>query len=139
MNLILIAMIFITLAGCNNKENEKEIETVECEMVGISGDMIYLKIKGQTYGSIDFIFDKSDDVSNFENGDLVEIKYYDEQREDFTGKKFIVNHLEDINKTEIDNMYKDGYKIGDLISFEVKMIKYSIPKYLKKDYLNIVK
>lgn len=64
MNLILIAMIFITLAGCNNKENEKEIETVECEMVEISDDVIKFATSEKTYISTGFVYDENDDIRN---------------------------------------------------------------------------
>lgn len=140
MRKTLLIILILSLFACSNDaitdetvntptvtdEPIKEIKMAQGEIACIASGYIDVYTGEKMYASMGFIFDENDDIEDFQRGDLVKIEYYDEEKEDKTGKKSTFRYIENIEKTDIDYMYKNEYRIEDLVPFEIKEITYSI-------------
>ena len=140
MRKTLLIILILSLFACSNDaitdetvntptvtdEPIKEIKMAQGEIACIASGYIDVYTGEKMYASMEFIFDENDNIEDFQRGDLVKIEYYDEEKEDKTGKKSTFRYIENIEKTDIDYMYKNEYRIEDLVPFEIKEITYSI-------------
>ena len=81
-------------------------------------------------GSYDFELDDKSLIEGYKIGDIVKIKFYAEEKEDLTGKKYNIYHLVSIEPSS--GFYEDEITLNDLIDFDVNEI---LVQYDNNDYL----
>ncbi len=69
-------------------------------------------------------------IEGYKIGDIVKIKFYAEEKEDLTGKKYNIYHLVSIEPAS--GFYEDEITLNDLIDFDVNEI---LVQYDNNDYL----
>lgn len=112
MRKTLLIILILSLFACSNDaitdetvntptvtdEPIKEIKMAQGEIACIASGYIDVYTGEKMYASMEFIFDENDNIEDFQRGDLVKIEYYDEEKEDKTGKKSTFRYIENIEK-----------------------------------------
>lgn len=124
----LILIVLCLLYGCQNTNSVPTIEKVG-EVVVLQDNLLYVS-PSDKLGSYDFELDDKSLIEGYKIGDIVKIKFYAEEKEDLTGKKYNVYHLVSIEPSS--GFYEDEITLNDLIDFDVNEI---LVQYDNNDYL----
>ena len=124
----LVLIVLCLLCGCQNTNKVPTIEKVG-EVVVLQDNLLYVN-PSDKLGSYDFELDDVSLIDGYKLGDIVKIKFYAEEKEDKTGKKYNIYHLVSIEPAS--GFYEDGITLNDLIDFDVKEINVH---YDNKDYI----
>ena len=124
----LILIVLCLLCGCQNTNNIPTIEKVG-EVVVLQDNLLYVS-PSDKLGSYDFELDDKSLIEGYKIGDIVKIKFYAEEKEDLTGKKYNIYHLVSIEPAS--GFYEDEITLNDLIDFDVNEI---LVQYDNNDYL----
>lgn len=124
----LILIVLCLLCGCQNTNSVPTIEKVG-EVVVLQDNLLYVS-PSDKLGSYDFELDDKSLIEGYKIGDIVKIKFYAEEKEDLTGKKYNVYHLVSIEPSS--GFYEDEITLNDLIDFDVNEI---LVQYDNNDYL----
>jgi len=124
----LILIVLCLLCGCQNTNSVPTIEKVG-EVVVLQDNLLYVS-PSDKLGSYDFELDDVSLVEGYKIGDIVKIKFYAEEKEDLTGKKYNIYHLVSIEPAS--GFYEDEITLNDLIDFDVNEI---LVQYDNNDYL----
>lgn len=124
----LVLIVLCTLCACQSKNNIDTIEKVG-EVVVLQDNLLYVS-PSDKLGSYDFELDDVSLIDGYKLGDIVKIKFYAEEKEDKTGKKYNIYHLVSIEPAS--GFYEDGITLKDLIDFDVNEI---IVQYDNNEYL----
>ena len=124
----LVLIVLCTLCACQSKNNFDTIEKVG-EVVILQDNLLYVS-PSDKLGSYDFELDDVSLIDGYKLGDIVKIKFYAEEKEDKTGKKYNIYHLVSIEPAS--GFYEDGITLNDLIDFDVNEI---IVQYDNNEYL----
>lgn len=124
----LILIVLCLLGGCQNTNSVPTIEKVG-EVVVLQDNLLYVS-PSDKLGSYDFELDDKSLIEGYKIGDIVKIKFYAEEKEDLTGKKYNVYHLVSIEPSS--GFYEDEITLNDLIDFDVNEI---LVQYDNNDYL----
>ena len=124
----LVLIVLCTLCACQSKNNIDTIEKVG-EVVVLQDNLLYVS-PSDKLGSYDFELDDKSLIEGYKIGDIVKIKFYAEEKEDLTGKKYNIYHLVSIEPAS--GFYEDEITLNDLIDFDVNEI---LVQYDNNDYL----
>lgn len=124
----LVLIVLCTLCACQSKNNIDTIEKVG-EVVVLQDNLLYVS-PSDKLGSYDFELDDVSLIEGYKIGDIVKIKFYAEEKEDKTGKKYNIYHLVSIEPAS--GFYEDEITLNDLIDFDVNEI---LVQYDNNDYL----
>ena len=124
----LVLIVLCLLCGCQNTNSVPTIEKVG-EVVVLQDNLLYVS-PSDKLGSYDFELDDVSLVEGYKIGDIVKIKFYAEEKEDLTGKKYNIYHLVSIEPAS--GFYEDEITLNDLIDFDVNEI---LVQYDNNDYL----
>ena len=124
----LVLIVLCLLCGCQNTNKVPTIEKVG-EVVVLQDNLLYVS-PSDKLGSYDFELDDVSLIDGYKLGDIVKIKFYAEEKEDKTGKKYNIYHLVSIEPAS--GFYEDGITLNDLIDFDVNEI---IVQYDNNEYL----
>lgn len=124
----LILIVLCLLCGCQNTNSVPTIEKVG-EVVVLQDNLLYVS-PSDKLGSYDFELDDKSLIEGYKIGDIVKIKFYAEEKEDLTDKKYNVYHLVSIEPSS--GFYEDEITLNDLIDFDVNEI---LVQYDNNDYL----
>ena len=124
----LILIVLCLLCGCQNTNSVPTIEKVG-EVVVLQDNLLYVS-PSDKLGSYDFELDDKSLIEGYKIGDIVKIKFYAEEKEDLTGKKYNVYNLVSIEPSS--GFYEDEITLNDLIDFDVNEI---LVQYDNNDYL----
>lgn len=124
----LILIVLCLLCGCQNTNSVPTIEKVG-EVVVLQDNLLYVSTSDKL-GSYDFELDDKSLIEGYKIGDIVKIKFYAEEKEDLTGKKYNIYHLVSIEPSS--GFYEDEITLNDLIDFDVNEI---LVQYDNNDYL----
>ena len=124
----LVLIVLCTLCACQSKNNIDTIEKVG-EVVVLQDNLLYVS-PSDKLGSYDFELDDVSLIDGYKLGDIVKIKFYAEEKEDLTGKKYNIYHLVSIEPSS--GFYEDEITLNDLIDFDVNEI---LVQYDNNDYL----
>lgn len=124
----LVLIVLCTLCACQSKNNIDTIEKVG-EVVFLHDNILYVS-PSDKLGSYDFELDDVSLIDGYKLGDIVKIKFYKEEKEDKTGKKYDIYHLVSIEPSS--GFYEDGITLNDLIDFNVNeiLVQYDNNEYL---------
>ena len=114
----LILIVLCLLCGCQNTNSVQTIEKVG-EVVVLQDNLLYVS-PSDKLGSYDFELDDKSLIEGYKIGDIVKIKFYAEEKEDLTGKKYNIYHLVSIEPSS--GFYEDEITLNDLIDFDVNEI-----------------
>lgn len=128
----LVLIVLCTLCACQSKNNIDTIEKVG-EVVILQDNLLYVS-PSDKLGSYDFELDDVSLIDGYKLGDIVKIKFYKEEKEDKTGKKYNLYHLVSIEPAS--GFYEDGITLKDLIDFDVNeiLVQYDNNEYLINIY-----
>lgn len=124
----LVLIVLCLLCGCQNTNSVPTIEKVG-EVVVLQDNLLYVG-PSDKLGSYDFELDDKSLIEGYKIGDIVKIKFYAEEKEDLTGKKYNIYHLVSIEPSS--GFYEDEITLNDLIDFDVNEI---LVQYDNNDYL----
>ena len=124
----LVLIVLCLLCGCQNTNSVPTIEKVG-EVVVLQDNLLYVS-PSDKLGSYDFELDDKSLIEGYKIGDIVKIKFYAEEKEDLTGKKYNIYHLVSIEPAS--GFYEDEITLNDLIDFDVNEI---LVQYDNNDYL----
>lgn len=124
----LVLIVLCLLCGCQNTNSVPTIEKVG-EVVVLQDNLLYVS-PSDKLGSYDFELDDVSLIDGYKLGDIVKIKFYAEEKEDKTGKKYNIYHLVSIEPAS--GFYEDGITLNDLIDFDVNeiLVQYDNNEYL---------
>lgn len=114
----LVLIVLCLLCGCQNTNSVPTIEKVG-EVVVLQDNLLYVS-PSDKLGSYDFELDDVSLIDGYKLGDIVKIKFYAEEKEDKTGKKYNIYHLVSIEPSS--GFYEDEITLNDLIDFDVNEI-----------------
>ncbi len=114
----LVLIVLCLLCGCQNTNSVPTIEKVG-EVVVLQDNLLYVS-PSDKLGSYDFELDDKSLIEGYKIGDIVKIKFYAEEKEDLTGKKYNIYHLVSIEPSS--GFYEDEITLNDLIDFDVNEI-----------------
>ena len=128
----LVLIVLCLLCGCQNTNKVPTIEKVG-EVVVLQDNLLYVS-PSDKLGSYDFELDDVSLIDGYKLGDIVKIKFYAEEKEDKTGKKYNIYHLVSIEPSS--GFYEDGITLNDLIDFDVNeiLVQYDNNEYLIDTY-----
>ena len=128
----LILIVLCLLCGCQNTNKVSTIEK-DGEVVVLQDNLLYVS-PSDKLGSYDFELDDVSLIDGYKLGDIVKIKFYAEEKEDKTGKKYNIYHLVSIEPAS--GFYEDGITLNDLIDFDVNeiLVQYDNNEYLINIY-----
>ena len=115
----LVLIVLCLLCACQGKDNVDTIEKVG-EIVVLQDNIIYVN-SPEKVGSYDFELEDVSLIDGYKLGDIVKIKFYEEEKEDLTGKKYKLYHLKSIEPSS--GFYENELSLNDIVDFEIEEIE----------------